>query len=188
MVYNKYDFLSFVFSPTTAAILSTIVFSLFSPIGLGNTDILSSMLIGAAFLTLAPVFIVYYFERDFDIEDRKRRSKPYLITIMSFLACSVIFWLLDSKAMFMLSLSYLLVTSAIAVINMFWKISAHSSGMAGPTTALVYVFGPSLAPLYLLTLMIVLIRLKAKAHDILQLVAGVLVAILITLAVYLTLW
>lgn len=168
--------------------MASLVFSLFSPIGLGNATGLSSMLIATIFLILAPVLIVYYFEKDFDIEDRKRRSKPYLVTILCFLACSVTFWLLDSKVMFLLSLSYFFVTSAIAIVNILWKISAHASGMAGPTTALVFVFGAHLTPLYLITIITMWIRLKAKAHDTYQLFAGATVAIIITLSIYSLLW
>ena len=85
-------------------------------------------------------------------------------------------------------MSYVFVTSAVFIINLFWKISAHSAGVAGPTTALVYVFGPSLIPLYVLTLLVMWVRLKIKVHNLKQLIAGALIAIFITSLVYTILW
>jgi len=90
--------------------------------------------------------------------------------------------------MFVLSMSYVFVSSADAIVNLFWKISAHASGTAGPITAIVFVFGLQLIPLYVLTLLAFWIRLRLKVHNILQLVVGALIAIFITSIVYTILW
>jgi membrane-associated phospholipid phosphatase len=65
-------------------------------------------------------------------------------------------------------------------ISLRWKISVHASGIAGPSTALIYAFGVMAAPLLLLALPVAWARVKLGAHTILQVALGVLLTILIT--------
>ncbi len=171
------------------ALYVTIIFSFFSPIGLGYVDAFSSIMIGTIFLAVIPMSSIYFFsKKDPEVYKKEERTKLYLISLVSYLTCSAIFWILNSHVMFVISMAYVFVSSAVSIINIFWKISAHSAGVAGPTTALIYVFGTNLIPLYVLTLFVFWIRLKIKAHNILQLIIGSIVAIFITLMVYTILW
>jgi len=183
-----YKILSYILSAPMIALYVTIIFCLLSPIGLGSVDIFSSILIGLIFLVLIPMGSIYYFNKDFDVNRKEERTRLYLISIVSYLISSAIFWLLNSHVMFVISMAYVFVSSGISIMNIFWKVSAHSAGVAGPTTALIYVFGTNLIPLYILTLLVFWIRLKIKAHNILQLAAGAIVAIFITSLVYTLLW
>ena len=189
MSYENYKVLSYLLSAPMIALYVTIIFSLLSPIGLGSIDIFSSIVIGLIFLVLIPMGSVYYFnKKDIDVRKKEERTRLYLISIVSYLTSSAIFWILNSHVMFVISVAYVFVSSSVSIINIFWKISAHSAGVAGPTTALVYVFGANLIPLYVLTLLVFWIRLKIKAHNILQLVTGAIIAIFITSLVYTLLW
>jgi hypothetical protein len=184
-----YKFLSVILSPPAIGFYVTIIFSLFSPIGLGSIGIFSNIVIGLIFLVLIPIGSNFYFNKKvIDILKKEDRIKPYLISIVSYLTSSAIFWLLNSHVMFLISMSYLFVASVVSVVNIFWKISAHTAGVAGPTTALVYVYGTTLLPIYVLTLLTFWVRLKMKAHSISQLIAGIIVAIFITSIVYTILW
>jgi len=189
MGYKNYRILSFFLSPPLIALYVTIIFSMFSPIGLGYIDVFSSIIIGIIFLVLIPLTSVYYFsKKDFDVRNKDERTRLYLISITSYLISSTIFWFLNSHVMFVISMAYVFVTSACSIINIFWKISAHSAGTAGPVTALVYVFGLSLIPLYILIFLVFWARLKIKIHNVLQLSMGAVIAIFITLSVYTVLW
>jgi len=184
-----YKFLSFVLSPPMIGFYVTIIFSLFSPIGLGPMNALSSIIIGTIFLVLVPFGAAYYFNKgDVNVDEKEDRVIPYLVGIVGYLVLSAIFWILGARVMFLISMSYLFVASAVSIINIFWKISAHTAGTAGPITALVYVFGINLIPLYVLTLLAFWVRLKLKAHNVLQLLTGAVVAIFITSMVYTILW
>jgi len=184
--------LSFILSPQAIALYVTIIFSLFSPIGLGSIDVFTSIFIGSLFLTIIPLGSIFYFYKkkgiDFDDPKRKERIEIYLIGLVSYLVSSSIFWILNCHVMFVISMAYLFVGSAISLVNLFWKISAHSAGVAGPITSLVYVFGFNLIPLYILLVPIFWIRMKIKAHDILQIISGAIIAIFITSLVYTILW
>jgi len=189
MGYENYKILSYILSAPMVALYVIIIFSFLSPIGLGYVDVFSSIIIGSIFLVLIPIGSVYYFnKKDLEVNKKEERVKLYLISIVSYLTSSAIFWLLNSHVMFVISMAYVFVASGVSVINIFWKISAHTAGVAGPTTALVYVFGTNLIPLYILTFLTLGIRLKIKAHNVLQLVVGAIVAIFITSLVYTILW
>ena len=186
---NIYKLLSCILMPPMIALYAIVSFSLFSPIGLGSLNAFSSIAIGVVFLVLVPLGSAYYFNRgNIDVDKKEDRVIPYLVGIVSYLIASSIFWLLNAHIMFVISMAYVFVTSAISIINIFWKISAHTAGVAGPTTALIYVFGLNLIPLYALTLLVIWIRLKLKAHNMLQLMTGAIVAIFITSLVYTILW
>jgi len=184
--------ISFILSPQIIALYVTIIFSLFSPIGLGSIDVFTSIFIGSIFLTIVPLVSIFYFYKkkgiDFDDPKRKERVDMYLIGLVSYLVSSLIFWILNCHVMFVISMTYLFVGSAISLINLFWKVSAHSAGITGPITSLVYIFGFNLIPLYILAIPIFWIRIKFKAHDILQIIVGSIVAIFITSLVYKILW
>jgi membrane-associated phospholipid phosphatase len=95
------------------------------------------------------------------------------------------FLVLNNKLMFVMALAYLCVGLAMCLITLGWKISAHTAGIAGPTTALVLVFGIWVAPLYSLSILMVWARVKLCAHTPNQAVAGLIVAITITGIVFL---
>jgi len=182
---------SIIFSAPLIAAYVTVIFSILSPIGLGSMNLLTSILLGILFLTILPVMTLYTKSKSFagwDLFDRKKRNAPYVICITSYVIVSIIFWFFGNHIMFLISLSYVTVTTTCFLINLFWKISAHTAGMAGPVTALIYVFGFSLASLYLLLVPLAYSRYKLGSHDRTQLVAGALVAIFITYLTYFMLW
>jgi hypothetical protein len=181
--------LSLLLSPIAFEIYAVILFSIFSPIGTGPLGIATSMGIGLLLIALIPLLVVYFFSKGrFEMFKKEERNEPYPLVILSFLAAASIFWILGSHLMFILSFAYVVVTTACFFINLFWKISTHSAGVAGPLTAIVLVFGMQFAPLFLLLVPVFWVRLKLKAHTPLQLIGGVLVASSLTFIIYSSLW
>lgn len=169
------------------AVLS-VVFSLYSPIGLGSLNAVQSMLIGILFLAILPTApVLYYVVRrkiDINVSAREKRTKFYLLASASMLASVIIFWFSSAAIMFAYSLSVFIVTLIIAFINMKWKISAHSSSVSSDANALLYVYGTFLWPISIMIPIVSIVRYKAKAHSIAQLVAGIIVGITMTLISY----
>jgi len=112
------------------------------------------------------------------------RPKLFAMAILSYSLGVVVFSFLSAISLMVLSLAYVGVTTSIALISLFWKISVHSSGIAGPVTALTYVFGWIAALMYLWLLPIGWARLNLKAHTFPQVLGGAIAATLITLVVY----
>lgn len=149
---------------------------------------LSSASIGILALCLGPFAPVAYSARtgrtDLDVSDVNKRGPLYVPGLVSYAAGALVFLALNNKIMFVIALAYLCVASATLIITLVWKISAHTAGIAGPTTALVFVFGAWVLPLYLLSIVMIWSRAKLRAHTLAQAVAGTLVAIVITGLVY----
>ena len=176
-------------TPFTVAAAVSVVFSWFSPIGTGPVMTpLSSAAIGILTLCIAPFVPVAYSARtgrtDLDVSDVSKRAPLYVPGLVSYAAGALVFFTLNNEIMFLIALAYVCVTLATFLITLVWKISAHTAGIAGPTTALVFVFGTRILPLYALSILMIWSRVKLRAHTLTQAVAGIVVAITITSLVY----
>ena len=174
-----------VFSPFSVAAIVCVAFSWFSPIGIGPfLSPFSSTMIGLATLCILPFLPIAYGVRrgqiDLDVSDLKKRVPLYLPGLASYAIGTSVFWILNSKVMFVIALAYLCVASSTFMITLVWKISTHTAGVAGPITALVFVFGLWILPLHALSIVMVWSRVKLGAHTLDQAVAGLLVAIAVT--------
>jgi membrane-associated phospholipid phosphatase len=67
------------------------------------------------------------------------------------------------------------------MITRRWKISIHTTGIAGPLVALTYQFGWMLLPLYILIPIVGLARVKMHRHTQLQVVAGGILGVAMTI-------
>ena len=125
--------------------------------------------------------------RSLDMTDPKERKMPYLYTLGGYVfwAYFVIAVLEGPSWMIATSIGATVVLAIVALINGFWKISAHSAGIGGltggvcayslyysvmPTALILTMFGISLLLMYA--------RLYANAHSSHQVVAGYLLGII----------
>ena len=178
-----------VFTPFSMAAIVSVAFSWFSPNGIGPVMTpLSSAAIGILTLCVAPFVPVAYSARsgrtDLDISDVKKRAPLYGIGLVGYALGTAAFYAFNNRLMFLMGLAYLCVGSAMFLITLLWKISAHTAGIAGPTTALVLVFGAWIVPLYALSILMVWSRVKLRAHTLSQAISGMIVAITITILVF----
>ena len=184
--------LSIILFPSTMAMIASIIFSLAFSSELGELSVAASIGIGILFLAVVPSLpVLLYFKKHSDAcnkLEKGERRKFYLAALVGYLSGATVFYHAHAHPMFCLSVAYLCVAGVFAVLNQFIKISAHAGGITGPVTALVYVFGAHLLPLYLLTLIVVWNRLKLGAHTLRETVAGAVLPIFITFGVYLILW
>lgn len=181
--------LSLIFSAPSLAFIAVVIFTLFSPIGIGSfLTQASSILLGTLFLCVLPIIPIAYYSRrgiiDLDISDRRKRPRFFGMSLIGYSLGAIAFGLLYATSLMVLSIAYVCVTLSVAAISFFWKVSVHASGIAGPVTGLTYVFGWIAAPLYLLLLPTGWARLRLRAHTPWQLIAGIIVAALVTFLVY----
>lgn len=120
---------------------------------------------------------------DLYVSRMERRTPFFLMAITSYACAATIFFITDSRIMFLVAVSYICVTLSVMLVNLFWKISVHSAAVAGPVAGLVYVFGIKAMPLYVLLVPIVWARMKLGAHTLAQLIAGIVLSTLVTLGV-----
>lgn len=187
-----HELISAIFSAPAVGVYASIIFSVLSPIGLGKMELWSSILVGFVFLGLIPSLLILLFARKYsikiDINGRKRRTPIFFVIVINYIFGAFVFWIFNNYTLFLIAFSYVLVTSAVMFINLFWKISVHTAGLTGPLTAMVCVFGSSLLPLFLLVVPVAYSRYKLESHNRKQLLVGVLVAIFITYIIYYFMW
>ncbi len=181
--------ISKILSPVVIALIATVWFSISSP--LQNHDLLTvatSIMLGIFFLSIFPAFaVVYNYKKgkiDLWVTDRKTRTPFYFVALTGYIIASIVFFMLEYKAMFVLSLAYIFVTTVIMLVNLVWKVSTHSGGVTGPVTALIFGFGIYATPLIVLIPIVIWARLKLKAHSTMQLIMGVIIAATLTSIVY----
>ena len=177
------DFISKYLSPPIVAIVATVLFSLFSPIGLGSLgpalSIIASFLL-FAFFPFLPV--IYYYKKkkvDLYVSKREDRLPFFLYAFGSYLSAAVLFFFTETTILFLLALGYTLVTAVLVFANQFSKVSIHCAGVTGPIFALVFVFGLEILPLSLVIIAVCWSRIKLKNHTFTQTLVGTLIALTI---------
>ena len=182
------NFISIFVAPPTMAIIATVSFSLWSPIGLGLLSAPYSILLCFLCFAFFPFLSILYFHRkkvvDLYVSKREARTPFYLIAIASYSFAAIIFFATNTKIMFLLALGYTFVTLILLVVNLFWKVSIHCAGVTGPIFALIFVFGIQVIPLSLIIVAVAWSRIKLKNHTFTQTLVGTLIPIAVVLVVY----
>ena len=186
--HNLANFISIFVAPPTMAIVATVSFSLWSPIGLGLLSAPFSILLCFFCFAFFPFLSVLYFYRknvgDLYVSKRKARTPFFLIAITSYSFAAIIFVFTNTKIMFLLALGYILVSIILMSVNLFWKVSVHSAGVTGPIFALIFVFGVIVLPLSLVILLVSWSRIKLKMHTFRQTLVGTLIPIAVGFVIY----
>ena len=140
----------------------------------------------ALFGSVLPLMFIFYLARkgiipDIYASDRKTRIKPFLGAMASFLTgVAVLLAVSAPRSVTALMASYVVNASVLLVISLVWKISVHTSGIAGPVTALVFQLGAKMIPFFFLALPVAWARMELKAHDLKQVAAGTLLTSVLT--------
>ncbi|GEM_PF-1040058 len=129
-------------------------------------------------------------EMDILVPDRYARGPFFAQAIACYSVATVVLTSLGSCPMAVLSLSYLAVTLAVAVINhCATKVSVHMAGLAGPA-AFLMILGNYPLGVLLMALVPVLAwsRWRSGSHTFGQILLGIVVSVLITSATCLVAW
>lgn len=184
--------LSVLLSPPFIAIGVVALFAFYSPIGNGLLQSFQSFLLGLVFIVIGPILplttMVVLGRITFDVENRRDRPLLYLAAIFVYIGGAMVAWFYQNHAMAVLAISYAAVTTVIAIVSLFWKVSAHSAGVAGPITGLIWAYGFYLLPFMLLGVAVAWARWRQGLHTIAQLFTGILIAIIVTAGTYWVLW
>lgn len=182
------NFISIFVAPPTMAIVATVSFSLWSPIGLGLLSAPFSILLCFFCFAFFPFLSVLYCYRknvgDLYVSKRKARTPFFLIAIISYSFAATIFLVTNTKIMFLLALGYILVSIILMVVNLFWKVSVHCAGVTGPIFSLIFVFGLNALPLSLIIGLVGWSRIKLNNHTFAQTLVGTLISLTVGLVEY----
>ena len=148
-----------------------------------TTQLLALTSFFGCFLPL--ILVVFMLKRgiisDFYANDRNERFIPFMATIFSYTMGTVALIAVRAPEQITALMACSIVNGVVLlIITMKWKISIHASGIASPVTALVYLLGTRLLPLFLLFLPVAWARVELKAHDKKQVTAGAVISTVLT--------
>jgi membrane-associated phospholipid phosphatase len=152
----------------------------------GNGNIVNLLIITGFFGFILPMIGVVTLLKmelisDFYATKRNERFVPFLTTIFSYLLGTIYLIMIKAPGpITALMACYLVNGIVLALITLKWKISIHASGVTSPITALVYLLGTRLAPLFILVLPVIWARLELNAHSKMQLTAGAILSTALT--------
>ena len=174
-----------------APLIAIFIFLVLNYYFLRGTEFVIVTSVSIVFAAIIPIIIAYLWVKNKNIEidmpNKEDRLYPLLWILLSYLTGVLLLFILSAPPVItVLMFCYFSNTLIVLLISLFWKISIHSVGIAGPVAFLIYVFGyPGL--IFLLLIPIVMwSRLHLKRHTPSQVLAGAgLGLILTTLQIYL---
>lgn len=149
---------------------------------------------------ILPVFTIYCLHRfgfvgDLKMETLEDRRLPYIVTVAIYTFIATFFTMklkqLPEIALIMTGIAFSI--AAVAIISLYWKISAHAVGISGTLGALIgIVIKQSSYELFYPIIVVILIgglliaaRLHLNAHTPAQVIAGSFLGLIISLSVVL---
>jgi membrane-associated phospholipid phosphatase len=176
--------LSTVFNPFLTALA---LFVILSRIGANDTlDFWRLLFLSTSFTSIGPmlyVFWLYATDRisDLDMSVRAERELVFSAFVVFYLAGAAALWIAHApRLMIAAMLGYLVSTLVVQYITRYWKISTHAIGITAPLVALTLLYGRQPLPFLVLIPMVCWARVYLKAHTVMQVLAGVALAVATT--------
>jgi membrane-associated phospholipid phosphatase len=170
---------------TMPPIVALLMFALINYTVSKGLSFVALTLLTTFFAVLMPLSILIIWARrthahDLDVPGMADRSQPLLVASVSYFIGTVVLLLIRAPPLTTaVMLGYSAGTLVIFLINLRWKISIHTMGIAGPTAVFLFVFGPWGVLLGLLLPPVIWSRVYLKKHTIAQALAGGLVGFLL---------
>jgi len=173
-----------------APLISVYIFLVLNYYFLQGTEFFIITSVSIIFAAVIPSIIAYLWVKNKNIEidmpNKEDRLYPLLWILLSYLIGVIILYIISAPLIInVLMFCYFSNTLIVLFISLFWKISIHSVGIAGPVAFLIYVFGYSGLIFLLLIPIIMWSRLYLKRHTLNQVIAGACLGLaLTTLQIY----
>lgn len=176
--------LSTIFNPFLTAFA---LFVILANIGAKDTlDFWRLLFVSTFFISIAPmlyVFWLYATDRISDLDMSERREREMVFTafvIFDALGVAALWLIHAPRLMIAAMLGYLVSTLIVQYITRYWKISTHAIGITAPLTALTLIYGRQPLPFMILIPMVCWARVYLRAHTVMQVLAGIALAVLTT--------
>jgi hypothetical protein len=122
---------------------------------------------------------------DRHVSKREQRFLPLVFGISCVVIAFILLLLLRVSSVLLATITAVIVALLLStIITRFWKISLHLVGIAGAVTVFVLLFGPLLLLLTPLVVLVAWARWRVDAHTPAQALAGTLLAIVVTVALF----
>jgi membrane-associated phospholipid phosphatase len=170
-----------------APLIAIVIFLVLNYYFLKGAEFFIVFSVSMVFAVIIPSIITYLWVKnkniEIDIPNKEDRLYPLLWILLSYLLGVIILYIISAPLIItVLMFCYFSNTLIVMLISLFWKISIHSVGIAGPVVFLIYVFGyPGLIFLLLIPI-IMWSRLHLKRHTTSQVIAGAGLGLVLTTA------
>ena len=139
------------------------------------------------FISLMPIITSFLWIKkknlEADMPRRQDRIYPLLLVILAYIIGVVVLYNMGAPQLTtVLMICYLTNTIVVLLFSMFWKISIHAMGIAGPATAIIYLFGWKGLLFSLLVPPVIWSRFYLKRHTPAQLITGTVLGYFLTAA------
>lgn len=155
-------------------------------LGDGNTEGWIVLITALLFVTVLPIIITsllirYQIVLNWEMTRREERTIPFIVMIISSFLLWIVYNLTGTKGLVsQLPLFGVLLVSLVFLINFWWKISIHMAGIGGAVAFFEFFFQAPSSPILMILIvsgvavtgLTAFARLKLKAHNPSQLVAG----------------
>lgn len=184
-------FANFISTVTNPPFVAIPVFLVINYTLLYGRDWLWFSAVSIFFVSILPIITSFLWimrnELEVDMPRREDRIYPLLLVILSYMVGVVVLYTLGAPQLTtVLMICYLNNTIVVLLFSLFWKISIHAMGIAGPATAIIYLFGWPGLIFSLLVPLVIWSRLYLKRHTPSQLIMGTFLGYLLTtLQIYL---
>ncbi len=139
-----------------------------------------------SFSMIIPFLYIFYLKKkghlkNVDITERMQRLNPFAFSILSYFAGFFVLGFFDAPLHVQgLMFCYGSNTLLVMLVTRWWKVSVHTTGIAGPLVALTFGFGPMVYTYYPLIILVGLSRIVLKRHTVMQVLAGGLMGLSLT--------
>jgi membrane-associated phospholipid phosphatase len=176
--------LSTIFNPFLTALA---LFVILAHASARNTlDFWWLLLLSTFFTSIGPmlyVFWLYGTDRisDLDMSVRHEREAVFSAFVVFYLLGTIVMWLVHAPRLMIAAMAaYTLSTLVVQYITRYWKISTHAIGITAPLVALTLLYGTQTLPFLVLIPMVCWARVYLKAHTVMQVIAGAVLATIST--------
>lgn len=174
-------------TPSNAPLVAIVIFLGLNYYFLRGAEFITVSLICMFFAVVIPSIIAFAWIKnrnlEIDIPNKEDRLYPLSWILLSYLLGVIVLFIISAPPVItVLMFCYFSNTLVVLFISLFWKISIHSVGVAGPVVFLIYVFGyPGLIFLLLVPL-VMWSRLFLKRHTVSQVIVGAFLGFALTTA------
>lgn len=173
----KENFAHFISAITNPPFVAIPVFLIINYTILQDGNWLWFSVVSIFFVSLLPIITSLSWVKkknlEVDMPRREDRIYPLLLVILSYIMGVLVLYTLGAPPLTtVLMICYLTNTIVVLLFSLFWKISIHAMGIAGPATAIIYLFGWPGLLFSLLVPLVIWSRLYLKRHTPAQLITG----------------
>lgn len=172
--YRLAEWISRLFSPPLVAAVALLAASFTD----NNRFMPGWSLLTLCLMILAPAgYLAYLHQRgqitDLDVYVRQQRIRPYLFSITCSLTTFGLLHILQAPSVLkIIAAAAVLETSGLFLVNLKWKISAHTAAIAGFSSLGLWAIGISALPFMGLIPLVAWSRVHIKRHTVAQTITG----------------